>query len=203
MNAILVPVKAMFDAKGRLADHLSAEDRHGLGLAMLSDVLTATVTWRSWVVTSDKDASKLAEELGCVVVPDAGSGLNDAIRLGTTIAAAEGVTGLLVLPADVPLVEPDDVARAFEVNAEVAVAVSADGGTNALLRRPSDVIDPNFGPDSARLHIDAAQKAGVSVEMLELPSLQVDVDRYEDLEAVAASDLERGSVALARDLLSR
>jgi 2-phospho-L-lactate guanylyltransferase len=203
MNAILVPVKTMSDAKGRLADYLSADDRHRLGLAMLSDVLTATVTWRSWVVTSDDDASKLAEELGCAVVRDAGTGLNDAIRLGTTTTTAEGATGLLVLPADVPLVESDDVARAFQVDAEVAVAVSADGGTNALLRRPPGVIDPHFGPDSARLHIEAAQAAGLSVETLDLPSLQVDVDRQEDLEAVAASELTRGSVVFARELLSR
>lgn len=203
MNAILVPVKAMLGAKGRLADYLSADDRHRLGLAMLSDVLSATATWRSWIVTSDEDASKLAEELGCGVVRDMGAGLNDAIKLGTTIATAEGATGLLVLPADVPLVEPDDVAKAFNVDAEVAVAMSSDGGTNALVRRPPDVIEPHFGPGSARLHIEAAQNAGASVETLDLPSLQVDVDRYEDLKAVAASDLERGSTVLARELLSR
>lgn len=203
MNAILVPVKTMSDAKGRLADFLTAEDRHRLGLAMLSDVLTATVTWRSWVVTSDDGATKLAEELGCAVIGDAGTGLNDAIRLGTTIAASEGATGLLVLPADVPLVESDDVAKAFQTESDVAVATSADGGTNALLRRPPDVIDPHFGPGSAQLHIEAAKAAHLSVETLDLPSLQVDVDRREDLEAVAASELTRGSVVFARDLLSR
>jgi 2-phospho-L-lactate guanylyltransferase len=203
MNAILVPAKALNDAKGRLAASLSPDERHRLGLAMLSDVLIATVPWRSWVVTSDVHVWKLAEELGCELVDDGGAELNESIRLGTRVASAAGATALLVLPADVPLVEADDVSAAFETGSAVAVAPSADGGTNALVRRPPDVIEPLFGPGSARRHFEIAERAGITVDMLELESLVLDVDQNEDLIALASTDSKRDSVLLARELLSR
>ena len=49
---------------------------------------------------------------------------------------------------------------------------------------PHDAIPAHFSPDSAKRHREAAARAGVPYRELPLPSLAVDVDVREDLEAL-------------------
>jgi 2-phospho-L-lactate guanylyltransferase len=63
----------------------------------------------------------------------------------------------------------------------VVIAPSHDGGTNALLLVPPDVIDFAFGPDSFREHHRQAIQAGVSIQIIESPTLAFDIDRPGDL----------------------
>ena len=117
--------------------------------------------------------------------------------MGDVVEALLGVRGL----ARVVVVTPDpEVARAAEEAAAqasdlekllaapeepcVVLAPSSDGGTSALLRVPHDAIPAHFGPDSAKRHREAAARAGVPYRELPLPSLAVDVDVREDLEAL-------------------
>lgn len=199
MDVILIPVKRLAEAKSRLAAPLSPADRRRLGLTMLADVLRATEKWTNrLIVTSDPDAEAVGLAFGCALVPDAGRGLNDAVAAGTARAVASGATALLVLPADVPLVASDDVTGLFAADADVAVAASDDGGTNALLRRPPDVLGTRFGPRSAAVHEALAREAGLRVRTLDLPSLRLDVDDLADLERLAASEDLRESVRVAQ-----
>ncbi len=68
----------------------------------------------------------------------------------------------------------------------VVLAPARDGGTGALLRAPHDVIPSRFGPESAEAHRDLAQRAGVPHREVPLPSLAVDLDCREDLDAFLA-----------------
>ena len=68
------------------------------------------------------------------------------------------------------------------------LAPARDGGTAALLRRPPDAIPGCFGADSAKAHRAAAERAGVRLVELPLPSLAIDLDRIEDARALAAGD---------------
>jgi 2-phospho-L-lactate guanylyltransferase len=68
-------------------------------------------------------------------------------------------------------------------------------GTNALLLRPPDVIEPSFGPDSLGRHIAAADAAGVEHRVEHVPSLSFDVDTSDDLAVVAQAIEERHAVA--------
>jgi 2-phospho-L-lactate guanylyltransferase len=62
-------------------------------------------------------------------------------------------------------------------------------GTNALLLTPPGALAPSFGPDSCERHAQLARAAGTHAEVVEVPSLALDVDTPEDLAAlVAASD---------------
>lgn len=201
MQAILIPVKHLAVSKQRLSESLPAEARRRLGLAMLADVLDATREWDRWVVTIDSEAEALSTRAGCRLVPDPGTGLNDAIRAGTEAAVGLGVQTLLVLPADVPLVEPADVLAVFDSEADVGVVESSDGGTNALLRRPPAVLNPTFGPRSAERHIEQARAAGLNVAVLEAPSLKLDIDLPGDLSRLAESGSGRTSARLARELV--
>lgn len=169
---------------------------------MLSDVLRSTQRWSScFIVTSDTDAVAVGRDFGCSVIPDPGGGLNEAIESGTASAIAAGTRKLLVLASDLPLVNADDIAAMFSVEEQVAIAPSGDGGTNALLRQPPAVIPPAFGPNSAEAHKTLARKKGVSARVIEMRSMVLDIDRYEDLVTLAGLSSPLESVRLAQELL--
>ena len=144
----------------------------------------------------------MARAAGWSIVPDPGSGLNDAVAEGTSAGASAGATALLVLPFDVPLVTRRELEALFATDADVVVARSDDGGTSGLLRRPPAAIAARFGPDSARSHAGAAGVAGLRVRSLRLPGLSLDVDEPGDLRRLAASALDHASVKVARELLA-
>lgn len=202
MDAILIPVKRLDRAKLRLSARLAADDRRRLGLAMLADVLRATDQWpHRLMVTEDPDAEAVGLAFGCDLVREPRKGLNSAILAGSQRAVAMGATTLLVLPSDVPLVSTDDVVELFGRPEQVVVVPSADGGTNALMRRPPHAIAPAFGPASARRHLDLAARAGLEAARVDVASLALDIDRFTDLVRLLDSASVRPSVRLARRLL--
>lgn len=203
MDCILIPVKRLDRAKIRLSERLTPADRRRLGLAMLADVLRSTEKWPlRLLVTDDPEAEAVGIAFGCEPVPDPCQGLNAAIIAGSQRAVEMGATSLLVLPSDVPLVSPADVAELFGRPEQVVIVASADGGTNALLRRPPGAIAPAFGSASARRHFEMGAQAGLETARLELNSLRLDIDRLADLVLLRDATSTCDSVRLARQLLN-
>jgi 2-phospho-L-lactate guanylyltransferase (CobY/MobA/RfbA family) len=62
------------------------------------------------------------------------------------------------------------------------------------------VIPSCFGADSAKAHREAAAAAGVPYRELALPSLAIDLDRADDLDALLASG---AAATRTRALLAR
>ena len=169
---------------------------------MLADVLRATDKWtHRLIVTCDQDAEAVGLAFGCALVQDTGAGLNSAVAAGTRAAIAAGATTLLVLPSDVPMVTSDDVTALFRCPDDVVVAPSGDGGTNALLRRPPDVVEASFGASSALAHQRLALEGGLTCRLLDATSLVLDIDRYRDLVTLGGQANLRESVRLAQELL--
>jgi 2-phospho-L-lactate guanylyltransferase len=96
---------------------------------------------------------------------------------------------VLVVPADLPLITPEDVkVMLAHANDPPVVVVAPDRhrqGTNALLVCPVGLIDYDFGPNSFQRHCLRAEQAGARLEVVDLPSLALDVDLPEDLEMVS------------------
>ncbi len=202
MEGILIPVKRLEEAKGRLDPLLGPAGRRRLTLAMLADVLHATRDWPlRLMVTSDPEARALGRASGLALVSDPGLGLNQAIDVGTREAIRAGVRALLVLPTDVPLVSAAEVSRLFSLDAQLVIARSDDGGTSALLRRPPEAIVACFGPGSAAAHALAGQVAGLRTLAPRVASLALDVDDIADVGRLAACRADRKSVTVARELL--
>ncbi len=61
-------------------------------------------------------------------------------------------------------------------------------GTNALLMVPAGLIEYDFGENSFQRHCERARQAGANLEIVELPSLGLDLDLPEDLEMVRKLD---------------
>ena len=127
---------------------------------------------------------ELARSLGLEAIPEAGSGLNEAVEEVTNWCISHGAASVLILPSDLPLIEAEDVARLVMIGSvrnSVAISPSGDGGTNALMRNPPDVIPPRFGPNSFGRHIEEALNRGVVVNFYRSPRLALDIDSEEDL----------------------
>jgi 2-phospho-L-lactate guanylyltransferase len=176
-------VKEFALAKARLAPVLDAGERRSLALALYRDVLDAALACDALeavaVVSRDDDALALAFEAGAVPMAEPG-GLNESLTSAAAALAVRGVDRLVVLAADLPLTESAAIAAVVNTDAQVAVVPSQDGGTNALAL-PSGAIPFCYGPDSARLHLTAADEAGLRSVRLSLAGLSFDVDTPDDL----------------------
>ena len=210
----ILPVKSFGAAKQRLAAALGGGARQALAQAMFSDVLTSLRQLdgleATAVVTGDVTAGSVALRSGVTVLRDAKEiGQSAAATTGVEYALASGFERVLLVPGDTPLLDPGELARLLERAAEarLGVAVVPDrhgSGTNALLLRPPDAIEPSFGPDSLERHVGAAREAGLSCSLQQLPSLLLDVDTPEDLAALEGRLREsRGRASMTRGALSR
>jgi 2-phospho-L-lactate/phosphoenolpyruvate guanylyltransferase len=203
---ILVPVKNLNAAKQRLAEILSPEERIALAQAMCEDVLEAVSHWRKRpavsVVTNDPYARELAMRFGFdIIADDDNSGETGAIEMATTVCRESGATFTLVIPADIPLIESAEleaIADAAPQAGTVLVPDAAGRGTNAAWRSPADLFPLRFGNDSFQPHLAEAKAKGLPCVVLELPGIARDVDRPEDLLAVAGASGNRRSQLLVR-----
>ena len=203
---ILVPVKNLPAAKQRLSSILNPEERFALAQAMCEDVLTTLGEWRGRppvaVVSSDAFARELAVRFDFeVMADDDNSGETHAIEMATKICQARGAENTLVIPADIPLIEVAElkkiVAHAPRGGA-LLVPDAAGRGTNAAWRSPADLFPLRFGNDSFLPHMAAARATRLPCVVLEMVSIARDIDRPEDLFAVAAASGERQSQKLLR-----
>ena len=190
MRIALIPVKVLSSAKTRLSPLLDDDARRALTLAMYRDTLDAALACPALdavaAVTRDDELLSIAEEAGAQPMPEPG-GLNEALdSAARTLASRSDVERLLVLAADLPLARAADIAAVVEAQADVAIVASNDGGTNAMAVTPT-AFAFRYGPGSARLHVEAAGEAGLSVERLDLPDLALDIDTPADLERLRSA----------------
>jgi 2-phospho-L-lactate/phosphoenolpyruvate guanylyltransferase len=198
MPVPLVPVKALAEAKGRLAPEVGPLQRRLLAIAMFEDVVAALQAVpgldRPVVVSPDREVWRRADAMGCRVVeePPGAGDLNGA--LAAAAAATTNGSALLVVAADLPLASATGLERVLAAaTAPVAVVPSHDGGgTNVLAWRDPASFAPSFGPASAARHL--AVPGAVRVEE---PGLALDVDTADDLRRVAGR-LDPASVTARR-----
>jgi 2-phospho-L-lactate guanylyltransferase len=198
MRALLLPIKDLRNAKQRLAGVLTPDERFGLAQAMLADTVRAVGgvqrADKIFVVTNYEPAMEIAEKNGWEVLQEEHQISESAsVDYASRLCAERGVTALLRLPLDLPLVQPADIddLLATECAAPAAVMVpSRDGtGTNAILRTPPTLFPSHFGPDSFAKHRREAEQAGAKIIVRKNERLEMDVDNESDLRALLRHDL--------------
>ena len=191
----VVPVKEPARGKTRLAPALDAAARRALMLAMLGDVLDALAQAPGLsgvlVATLDREAASVATRFGAEISrEDAGLGHSEAVAAAARRLAREQ-SAMLTLPADIPLLQPEDVAAILEAHRggrDFVIVPSRDGnGTNAVLCAPADLVPLRFGAPSFRPHLAAARARGIEPTVLDLPRVALDIDEPADLEALLAA----------------
>ncbi|MBI4761101.1 MAG: 2-phospho-L-lactate guanylyltransferase [Chloroflexota bacterium] len=189
----IVPVKPLRRGKSRLAGALSEEERAELNQALLQHTLDTLKDIKELeqvlVISRDPHALAVARQYGARTVREDGQPeLNTALARATVVAQIHATRGVLILPADLPLISRADVLTLIEKAVEPPVVVIAPDrhkkGTNALLISPSGLIEYDFGENSFQRHCERAKRAGARLEIVDLPSLGLDLDMPEDLEIV-------------------
>ena len=189
----VVPVKDLRGTKSRLAPIVDPGARAGLTLYMMGRVVAAI---RSCgiedvcVVSPDRIVLGEAQRRGATPLVQQSRGLNPALEEGRRRALDLGASTLLVLPADLPLLEEDDVRTVLQAAEGRSVVISPDGarsGTNALLMRPPDALPFAFGPDSFEAHLEAARQRGLDLTVCERSHLAFDLDTAGDLARLKKS----------------
>lgn len=185
MRVIAVPMKSLSRAKSRLSPMLTPLERGALTLAMLEDVLDATLAvpgWESWVISPDEVVLEIAVRRGARPVPEAKTPLSAAVRQVESLAKEREADALAVLLGDVALVTPEALTAAFRTLGPVVLAPSSGGdGTNLLLRRPPSAIPARFGPESFRRHLELATARGLPAAVVDRPELGFDLDTPDDI----------------------
>jgi 2-phospho-L-lactate guanylyltransferase len=189
----IVPVKPLWRGKSRLAGVLNPAERASLNRLLLERTIKTLTELKEveevLVVSRDSSALALARDLGARTVQEDGApSLNTALRRATIVAQVYASRGVLVIPADLPLLTAGDVSALLQRATDPPVVVIAPDrhrrGTNALLLAPADLIEYDFGGNSFSRHCERAHRAGARLEVVELPSLGLDLDLPEDLELV-------------------
>lgn len=186
---ILIPAKPFEEAKTRLSSVLSRDQRRtlaeGLFLRTLSVAVSSSDPKKVRVVTRSMQVAELARENGAAVwrEPEACCGLNEALERAAIDAFSEGDSAVLCLPADLPLVEPEDLMAVVQAGqcADVIAPDRNGEGTNALLWHGPEQPRFQFGPGSFDLHLAAIRHRRPGARIVSRPGLALDLDTAADL----------------------
>jgi 2-phospho-L-lactate guanylyltransferase len=188
----VVPVKDIKDAKQRLASVLAPHERAALFRAMLHDVLSALSAAKGlggvMLVTCDPEAIALAGDYGArVLLECANQGQTAAVSAGAQALAAQGATGMIAIPADVPLISASDVEQLLSAHGcapAVTIAPARDRlGSNAVICSPPPLLPFAFGDNSFYPHLARARGQGVEPRVVDSPAFALDVDRPDYLQS--------------------
>ena len=182
---VVIPVKPFGQAKTRLAPALAPEDRRQLSRCLLQRTVSlARQVGEVVVVSRDAAARRVAKEAGAWALVEAEADLNSALRQAAGWVLARGGQEMLILPGDLPRLEPADLVgmvQAAPPGPAVVIAPSRRfDGTNGLLLRPPHIIPLSFGPDSFNRHVQATRQAGLEPVVYLSDTVAFDLDLPQD-----------------------
>jgi 2-phospho-L-lactate guanylyltransferase len=184
----IIPVKTLLKSKKRLSMVLNPQERQTLTLAMIEDVLKAikcSVVCQTIVISSDPTVEELANNYGASYLKERKHELNEAVKQAIEWCIQNKADSVLILPADIPLIKAEDINRIVELcpkGTSVVISPSQNGGTNALLQKPPDLIPTHFGPNSFSKHAIEALHRGILTRVYRSKRVATDIDSPKDLE---------------------
>jgi 2-phospho-L-lactate/phosphoenolpyruvate guanylyltransferase len=186
----IVPVKPFVRAKSRLAKVLTPEQREILAETMFRHTVETLRTIERFsgvlVVSRDTKALGIARDYHVQTVQESGAPeLNAALLRASQVALLHGADGVMVMPADVPLITAEDIEQILHMgryNTTVVIAPDRNNdGTNALLVNPPGFIPFAFGVGSFRRHMMLAEEANATVKIYRSQRIGLDIDQPDDL----------------------
>lgn len=187
---VIIPIKPLKNAKSRLSPVLLPEQRYELAQAMFRHVLAVTTTVQRvtgvLVISRDTKALAIAREMGAKTLQEgAMSNLNPALLRATMVVKSWRADAVLVLPADLPFINADDINAMIAHTGERSIVIATDrerDGTNALLVRPPGAIEYEYGRGSYTRHLENAERAGLRIQVYESDRMTLDIDVPGDLD---------------------
>jgi len=186
----VLPVKDIEGAKGRLSPVLSPTERQSLFRAMLEDVLEVLSAVRRLsgvlLVTKDQHVCNLGQRFAARTLTESeNQGQTAAVTLAAKTLVAEGVHGMITIPADVPLATSAEINALLQAHASAPAITIAPAhnelGSNAVVCSPPDILPLCFGDNSFLPHLKRARQLGIEPRIVSQPGLSLDIDTPEDL----------------------
>ncbi|NLN70255.1 MAG: 2-phospho-L-lactate guanylyltransferase [Chloroflexi bacterium] len=193
----IVPVKPLRRGKSRLSEILSEEERarlnHFLFFHTIDILLEVESISEILVISRDSNVLTMARDKGVRTVTENGAQeLNNALLRASIFAQVFSSEGVLIVPADLPLLRPVDVSDFLALRKEPpTMVISPDRrrmGTNLMLINPADLISFSFGMESFERHCSLAKQNGAEVIVYENSRIALDLDIPEDYEILQSSN---------------
>jgi 2-phospho-L-lactate guanylyltransferase len=179
-KVVLIPVKAFHQAKRRLDQVLSEEQRERLVRTMAAHVVAACAPLPVAVVCDDEEVASWAAGQGATVLWEPGQGLNGAVRAGVERLAAAGARWVTIAHGDLPRARGLGTLPPFD--GITLVPDRRDDGTNVLRLPAHRDFSFAYGSGSFRAHRGEATRLGLAVRVVRDPDLAYDVDWPADVE---------------------
>ena len=203
----IVPVKTLASSKKRLARLLTVDERIKLSEAMLYDVLDSVCNCKSIskviIISKDEHVLSMAREFGATVVQEEEElGVNAAVALADNICKDSDAS--IVIPHDLPLILPSDIDMFCDFAKEKSCVVIAPShrydGTNALLRKPPNVIKTHYDEDSYEIHVQKAKEHKVPVKIVMNRRLMLDLDEPNDITHIISGNSSTRTVSYLQEI---
>ena len=186
----IVPIKPLRRGKSRLSGVLSEKEREQLNQRLLIQTIECLKDIKEidqiLVVSYDPTALTISRDYGVRTIQESrNTNINKALRKGSMAAVAFNATSALILPADLPLINSEDVNNLLQKTGKPPeIVITPDrrmSGTNALYVNPIGILAYDFGLWSFRKHIEQAERKKIHVEIYNNDRLSFDLDLPEDL----------------------
>jgi 2-phospho-L-lactate guanylyltransferase len=194
----IIPARPLEEGKSRLADALTAAERHRLNHSFFHQTLdiAAAVVGRDHMLVVSRSDELLATARSMefeTLAETAPYGLNAALTQAAEVVRLRGATTVLSVSCDLPFLIPDELRallNAARENQGLAIASDRDGtGTNALVMSPVGAIPYLYGLGSFAAHQAAARAAGLALSVIRKAGLSFDIDTPDDFEQM--EDIKR------------
>ena len=186
----IIPIKPLRRGKSRLSSVLTEQERENLNHNLLTRSIICLKQVKEIdqivVVSHDPAALSISREYGVRTIQEnRNTNINNALRKATQAAKAFNASRVLIIPADLPFMMPDDLTDLISKSKSAPeIIINPDRkmyGTNALFINPPGILDYDFGQWSFKKHIEQAERKKIKVEIYNNERLGFDLDLPEDL----------------------
>ena len=198
----IIPVRSLTTGKSRLAGVVDADTRRDLTKRMLAITLNACrdsgAIEQILLISPDSQALAFAHGLDHEIIPvrqhAESPGLIPALEQARHVGLVNQFETVLILFADLPLVNGEDVAALVAPRNQIAIAPDQNRiGTNGLMLRRGAVdlrlFEFQFGTASFGAHREEARRLGIEPAIVEKPGLAFDLDTPDDLGNLVMLDM--------------
>ena len=173
------------NAKTRLSEILSENQRQELAFEMLLDVIFALEASGKFneieILNSSISSIMNTDFPENVNVLISEKGLNEALNEYLDKLASHNMGEVLIIMADMPLVTKKQIQELTRLTADLVIAPGSGGGTNALLIRKPDKFHVDYYGTSFLDHLRIAEEAGLSMDIFDSFLMSTDIDEPRDL----------------------
>jgi len=194
-TAAIVPVKTFLKAKTRLG--ISLEQKEKICEIMLEEILhTLSISPqidKIIIVTREKKALEISKKFEAVQITDnKESGVNNAVALADKYLLENRFDASIVFPQDIPYIKTQDIdfMLKFKTASDFVIVVPSRrfDGTNALARKPVNLMKTHYDEDSYKIHMNTAKEITRDVSLVFVKRIMWDVDNLEDLKFLLSQD---------------